>query len=66
MGLNIEASVLLSGLGIVAAVVGSHVSLKTKLGYVERDLGEIKKKVLNGHFVRRDECVHCRPHEEEK
>lgn len=61
--MNVEASIIIAGAGIVASVVGSHVALrtefKTSLRYLEEDIGDIKRRVLNGYFVRRDECVHC-------
>lgn len=68
--MNMEASIIVAGVGIVATVVGSHVALrtefKTTIRYLEEDVHEIKKKVLNGHFIRREECSHCRQHEKEE
>jgi len=63
--MNISEQMLIFGIGTIAAVVGSHVRLSTQFSAMKSDVELIKRKVINGTFVRRDECQHCRPYEEE-
>ena len=69
MPITVDPGVVISGVVIVATVVTSHVRLSTASKYRDKaniedhgrifdELVEIKKKIFNGDFVRKDELGH--------
>jgi len=63
--LDISIGEIISGSAAIIAVTASHFNLKGRiagmtihLDHVKGDLAEVKKKVINGHFVRREDCEH--------
>ena len=59
MNLQVAPEVAISTMLIVGTVGLSYGGLRTKLNSVVEDVADLKKKINNGTFVRRNECHHC-------